>query len=230
MENLSTPARMAKDIIAIQSAGKPLNPVIDNPVNALSGNRLVPNRNVIVNDAAELISLNPYPIPDAVTILVNSNSGAGADPFTRVSLLNQDYLNNIDDNGSGAGSILYTYQDGTKFGQLTSLNISQQRSNQGAPCFGFSIRLTDSAGAGQPSLLANCNPSFTTRNVYGRSNNLDVASTFGQGRSDFDTSIMVWRVAAGFSRFTQFEFEMPGDAATDFIAVVTLYFTRNFRG
>lgn len=186
-------------------------------------NILIPSGDYDIKGVAELMSVNQYPLPDASTISVSSAGGMSAAP-TVVYLLNNASLNDIDDNGSGAASITYSYQDGFG-GKLLSDIIGGDRAKRGAICYGFSIRMNvTSGGAGDPANLALTNPFFETFNTFGRSNSLDVASTFGQGRSDFDSSIMVWRCYQNFGNFVQFGFTMPvADTAT-----VTLYWTPNF--
>jgi len=191
---------------------------------ASQSNILVPQKTTQLPSVAQILSVNQYPLPDAFTVQVASAAGGGA-VATRVFLLQQATLNDITNNGSGAASITYTYQDGFA-GRNVSNIVGNARNGMGAICFGFSIRMNVTAGgAGDAAGLAAVNASFRTFDAYGTFIPLNVSATENQERGDFDTSIMVWRCAQNLSLFTQLSFVMPvADTAT-----VTIYTTPDFK-
>lgn len=191
---------------------------------AAQSNIIMPQKTAQLPSIAQILSVNQYPLPDAFTIQVASAAGGGA-VATRVFLLQQDSLNDITNNGSGAASITYTYQDGFAGRNLSQI-VGNARNGMGAICYGFSIRMTVTAtNAGDAAGLAAANPSFRTFDAFGTFLPLNVSGTMNQERGDFDTSIMVWRTAQNLSLFTQLSFVIPvGDTAT-----VTIYTTPDFK-
>ena len=165
---------------------------------------------------------NVYPMPDSIAIQASSNNGEGA-ANTQIWLLNQDILSNITNNSSGAGSITYTYQDAFE-GKVTNELISRARGGVGAVCYGFSLRIV-TGGSGSASNLAITNPVFLTYNAFGRSVANDTNIVSDQTRSDYDSSIGVFRTTQNITRFTQMGIVL----APNSVATVTLYFTPNFK-
>lgn len=169
-------------------------------------------------------SANTFPLPTSFSVGVASAVGAGALP-TEVFLLNNDRLNNITNNGSGAGSVTYTFQDGFQ-GNVVSDLLAFSRAGVGAIIYGVAIRLDVLAtpGTGDPFGLGLTNPAFLTFGAFGRSVPLDYNVNENQTRMDFDNSIEVVSVVINFTRFSQFAFTIPiGDTAT-----VTMYTTPNW--
>lgn len=176
-------------------------------------------------DPAMKISANQNAVPRSTTITVTSVAAAGAAP-TVVYLLNQNSLNNIVNNGSGAGSITYTYQDGFGGNNLSQI-LAFARYGVGMTCFGGYIRMMTNTTPpqGDPSGLDATNPAFLFFNTYGRSTPSDINIADDQTRADQDTSIEVFTCMQNITTSVQFSFLMPvGDTAT-----VTLYFNPYFR-
>lgn len=212
-----------------------LAPSVNDRVNAVatvarSGGQQAPKGNIIIPGSAagfanpaEMFSGNVFNLPTSAMVQVASATGASAARKT-VYLLQQDTLNNVTDNGSGAASITYTYQD-TFSGKVLSALVSQARAGVGAICYGVSIRMNvTSGGAGDPANLALTNPMFVTYDSKGKESPLSLDAAADQTRKDNDTSIGVWRCVQNLSKITQFSFSMPvGDTAT-----VVFYMTPDF--
>lgn len=186
---------------------------------------IIPQAGHTFASASEQISANIFPIPNSITISVASATGAGA-AATRVGLFNQDIFGTVSNNGSGAGSITYTYQDGTTTGALVSAILTQARAAVGTICYGVATRmLVTSSKAGDATGLANANGAFYAYNAFGASIPLNLNMSSDQGRQDYDSSIEVIPLVQNISRFVQYSFVLPvGDTAT-----LTFYFTPNFR-
>lgn len=197
------------------SSGSQNAPVATKPVNIL-----IPQGNHAFNQPQAQMSANLYPIPTAITIVVASALGAGA-LATQVFLFNQDLLNNVTNNGSGAGSITYTYSDGFN-GNVVNHILANARAGVGAICYGVAVRMNVTASkAGDPAGLAVANPEWNLFNALGGVQNLNLNTNAFQQRSDYDTSIEVMPCIQNVTRFTQFAFTIPaGDTAT-----VTFYMT-----
>lgn len=186
--------------------------------NAPTGGRavgvIIPQLNQTFTSMAAQMSANQFPLPPSFTVLVRSNTGVSA-ASTRVFVLNQDILNNITNNGSGANSIVYTYQDGFNGAVLNRL-LGQARAGVGAVCFGVALRMNiTSSGAGDPAGLAGANPEFITNNALGGSASLNFNITSMQTRQDYDTSIEVIPCVQNLARFVQYGFTIPaGSTAT----------------
>jgi len=191
---------------------------------AINSGLIVPHLSAPLHTQEQLTMANVFPIPESITIQIASAVGAGSAP-TQSFVLNQDLLNNIQDNGSGPGSIVYTYQDGFAGNVVNSL-FSLARAGVGVVCYGFAVRMNVTAtGAGDAAGLAACNPFFVSFNAFGRGINNDTNITQDQTRSDFDTSIGVFRTIQNLARFTQLGLIVPvGDTVT-----ITIYTTPNFK-
>lgn len=183
---------------------------------------ILPQQNAPLVTPEQVMQANGYPLPKSITLQVSSAAGAGA-TATTVFLLNQNLLNNITDNGSGAGSITYVSNDGFS-GNLVSEILAGARANMGAVCYGLAVRMNVIAGgAGDPAGLAAANPVWLANNAFGRSTPLDFNSTDNQTRMDQDDSIQIWTCVQNVGRFVQLGLTVPvADTAT-----VTLYFDPN---
>lgn len=170
----------------------------------------------------QYISSNVYPLPQSITITVQSNAGAGA-LNTRCYLLNPDLANNPTNNGSGADSIVTTYQDGFA-GKIVSNLLKFARAGMGAICYGVAVRMTTNAGVGNAAGLNASNPVFYTYNALGSSVALPMNVSSNQQRSDFDTSIEVLPCVINIGAFVQFSLIVPVSNT----ATITMYFTKNF--
>jgi hypothetical protein len=187
-----------------------------------SANIVLPQMNHVLPDPSQVASANVYSLPDTVTIQVASAAGAGA-VATRVYVTQQDVLNNITDNGSGGGSLTYTYQDGFG-GRVVSRLLGNARAGMGAICYGFYIRFDVTGGAGDAAGLAAANPYFASYNSFGNFTPLNASFATNNTRKDFDTSLTVIQCVQNMSFLTQLSFVIPvGDTAT-----VMLYLTNNF--
>ena len=184
-------------------------------------NILVPQGTHTFSTPATQMSANNYPLPPSITIVVASATAAGA-LATRVAVFNQDLLSNVTNNGSGAGSITYTYSDGFS-GNVVNNLLSNARAGVGAICYGVALRMNvTSSKAGDPSGLAVANSQFITYNALGGQTTLNFNLTSYQQRSDYDTSIEVIPCIQNITRFVQYSFVIPaGDTAT-----ITFYFTQ----
>ena len=167
----------------------------------------------------EYKAANVYPLPDSISISINSPAGGGAVP-TRIYLLNQSYLLNEINNGSGT-DITYIFSDGFTGRVLSSL-IDQARAGVGAICFGVAIRLIETAtGNADATGLENCAPFFQYNDCQNNffSKPLNVEGSYS--RKDKDLSIVVIPCKSNINSVCQFSFIIPpGDDAT-----VTFYFT-----
>lgn len=183
----------------------------------------VPQSQHAFDSVEETMSANVFPLPKDAVVSVVSDAGEGA-IATRIYLLNQATLNNIENNGKGAASIHYTYQDGFA-GRVLSNLLSLSRAGVGAICFGVSIRLiVTSTGGDDANGLAQCNPKFYTNNTAGSTVNLDITAAGNQTRKDNDKSIGVYPVVQNISVATQFSMVISPDRT----ATVTFYFHPDF--
>lgn len=184
---------------------------------------LVPQSRHTFTDTAAVMAANVFALPNSITVSLSSAAGVGA-VATRVYLFNQDKLSNITDNGSGANSITYTYQDGFG-GNVVSELLAMARAGVGAVCYGVAIRANVIAtGAGSSAALATTNPAFYNYNALGGRTDTNFNITAEQTRGDFDTSISLFRCIANVPRFSQFSL-----IATEGITYTcTFYFTPDF--
>lgn len=208
----------ASDSALASSQVAPSRPVTQSNVN-------VPGASTPVATVNQYMAVNVFPLPAAITVTVASAAGAGA-AATLVTVFNNDLFALIDDNGSGAGSITYTFMDGTATGVVNSASMAFARAGVGAIIYGYTLRMIVTATrAGDPVGLAAANAQFRTFNGFGNNIPLNTNTTEDQTRGDFDTSIDVTPVLINFTRMTQFGFIIPvADTAT-----ATLYTTNNFK-
>lgn len=180
---------------------------------------IIPQSNHVFTSPAAQMSANQFPLASSITVTVASATGAGA-VATRIYLFNQDILNNVTNNTSGAGSITYAYQDGFS-GNIINQMLAFSRGGVGAICYGVALRMNvTSSKAGDPAGLSVANPEFITNNMLGGSTTLNFNITANQTRGDYDTSIEVIPCVQNITRFVQYSFIIPvGDTAT-----VTFYF------
>lgn len=174
----------------------------------------------------EKVSLTPVIRSTKVTI--TSAPGAGA-VETTVYLYNNDYLQSVDDNGSGASSITYNYEDGFA-GTLTSRKIQMANNAQGQVLYGGYIECY-AAGVADPTGLSNSEPQilqYTGRGTSAVPTIIEVDDNFS--RSDFSTGIGVFTCEQPFNESTQIQLNINGAAAaTTYVIVVKLYFYPNFK-
>jgi hypothetical protein len=212
---------------SVPPSASPAAPTAVGPTGGRSAGRnlILPQSDANLPNTQSVLAANQYPLPDSVTISVASAAGSGAAPVT-VYLINEQANglgNQVTDNGSGAGSVTYAYQDNFG-GKLLSSLLRDARTGMGAICYGIAIRMNiTSGGAGDPAGLATANPFFIIYNALGRSNSTDFNSTDGQNRSQYDDSIQVWNCIQNVGSFVQLGFTIPvADTAT-----ITLYFNPN---
>ncbi len=185
----------------------------------------------VLTDVGDIMSANQTAIPSSFAVNVVSAAGAGA-VSTQAVILNPDVLAPNTNNGSGAVSLTYSYQDGLTFptssaaGLVLSNLLSFARLGVGAITYGFSIRMiTTATGAGNPSGLALTTPFWGLKNFAGLFIPTSVNMTADQTRGDFDTSIEVIRAVQNVQRTVGLGFTMPvANTAT-----ITVYTVPNFK-
>lgn len=161
-------------------------------------------------------------------VAITSTAGVGA-AETTVYLYNNDYLQSVTDNGSGANSIAFNYEDGFG-GTLTSRKIQMANNAKGQTLYGgyltcFADGVADETG------LSNSEP-FLLQYV-GRGQNavptiIEVDDNFS--RSDFSDGIGVFTCEQPFNESTQFQLNINGgNAGIDYAITVKLYFYPNFK-
>lgn len=185
-------------------------------------NVFIPQANHVFENESDLMAANTYPLPPSATIQVASAAGGAS---IRVYVLNQASLNSVTNNGGGAGTVTYTYQDGFA-GVVLSNILTNARGGVGAIAYGAVIRaIVTSSKAGDPVGLAAASPRFDINNAYGSTIPTNFNITTDQTRSDYDTSIEVMSCVQNITNTTQFSFIIP---ILDTFSV-TLYFTPNFK-
>lgn len=160
-------------------------------------------------------------------VSITSNAGGGA-AETTIYLYNNNYLQTITDNGSGANSIDYNYEDGFG-GVLTSKKITNANGAQGQTLYGGYISCFADDVASEANLV-DSEPSLLQYN--GRGTNaiptiIEVDDNFS--RSDQSDGIGVFTCEQPFNESTQFQINIQGDAAVEFRILVKLYFFPNFK-
>lgn len=195
---------------------------------------VLPHANFTAKNATALMQANHWDSPKSVTITVTSTDLAGG-PYgpQLVYLFNRPSNQDVTDNGSGANSVAYQYQDG-KGGLRLDYMTNKVRGNMGIPCYGVAIRMLAN-GAADPTGLGQANPFFIWWNTFNRSDSFDLNSTDGQSRKDFDTSIQVWSIpdSVNIPQWGQFGFTIgqapaPAAGAATEAATCTFYFDEMF--
>lgn len=163
-------------------------------------------------DRGALIDVTANPRQTVITIA--SAAGGGAANIT-ASLFNEDYLNATPtNNGSGAGSVVTTYNDGFS-GNLIS-NITSTKGDRGLRVKQLQIKLTITAsGAQDPAALAACNPLHTTYNGDATSLPQSIPLVSAGTPKDFQSGFLVVNVDFPIKRYSQLSLVVPpGDTAT----------------
>jgi len=170
-------------------------------------------------------SANLYLLPANFTVTAVSNVGAGA-AATRVYLLQQDYLNNITTNGSGASSITYSYTDGFS-GRNISRAVANARAGVGAISYGTQLTFNNTAtGAADVANLNSANAYFATFDPSTGQPSTNKVNTSGdQSRSDTNFGLSVTRDIQNLSCETQLSFVLNVGVT----ATATFYLTETFR-
>jgi len=162
---------------------------------------------------------NLVAMPTQTIITVASAAGGGAVTIT-ANLFNEDFLNvTPTNNGSGAGSVVTTYNDGFT-GNLIS-HISGTYGNKGLRVKQLQIQYINSATLAQdPAAAQAANPTLTTYNGDGSSlpQIVPIAST---GNPSYQQSgFLIVNVDFTIKRYSQISLLVPaGDVAT----VVVVY-------
>ncbi len=201
----------------------PVDPLRANPGTMRMMNPMGSGRNnVVLYEALQdvppeylpIINKSGLPDQNSFNVKVVSDLGVGA-ADTRVYLFNQDLLNNIDNNGSGAGSIRYTYLDNFD-GKLQSELLGLARGGKGALFRAVALNIvTTATNVADPVSLMNSNPKFQAYNFFGDYIPLNFGITEGQGRKDFYQGIEVIECMINMLRNTQYSFIVtPGTTAT----------------
>ena len=152
--------------------------------------------------------------PTQTIFTVASASGAGALSI-QAYIFNEDYLNATPtDNGSGAGSVVTTYNDGFA-GKLIS-RISSAKGDNGIRIKQVQVTFTDNAtGLQDKASLSASNPTFITYNGDGTSLPqiipIQSAGTPAYQQSGF----LIVNIDFGVKRYSQFYLTVPaGKTAT----------------
>lgn len=181
--------------------------------------------------AGENISLTPVVRSTTVTITSTGAAGAGQ---TTVYLWNNSYLQTVTDNGGGANTISYNWEDGFT-GELTSQNIKFANGGKGQTLYGGYITCTaTTAGTTiqDETGLENSSPlllQYIGRGTASIPTIIEVNDNFS--RSDFSVGIGVFTCMQPFNQATQLQLDINGDttATTDYAITVKLYFFPNFK-
>lgn len=199
--------------------------------NMNNGNALVRGLNFMPENVSEAIAINGYPLARSITVNITSTLGVGSiDTTVRIFNEQGNSLNNaVTDNGSGAGSIVSTYQDGNG-GRQTSQLLSNARYGLGMVCIGVALRFTNvtTPASSTAAQLANSSPVFITRSMFAASPlTLPFDPATMQFRPDNTENIEYMPCRWNITNCTQFEFLMPGAAAITFSSQTTFYFPAN---
>lgn len=186
------------------------------------GNNAIASADVTKGNQAVALT----PVVRSTKCSVTSTAGGGA-VETTIYLWNNDYQN-VTDNGSGANSITYNYEDGFA-GVLTSRRIYQANMGQGQVLYGGYIECF-AAGVADPTGLSNAEPAVI--NYVGRGSLavptvIEVDDNFS--RADNSTGIGVFTCEQPFDIGTQFQLNINGAAGTTYVINVKLYFYPNFK-
>lgn len=155
---------------------------------------------------------------DDVDVLVVSTLGVDSAQSTVIYLPNNDYLQFITNNGNGAGTIAYTFDDATTDGHINSDKIRIPISGMGKDLMGFQLRILYSNDNAQSGIAAQAfqllKPTFYETDDNGAQRPLqELSSTSGQYRSDQDKTIMNYTMGAkpqNISKFINLGLVMPG--------------------
>lgn len=165
-----------------------------------NSNIVIQQKNEMMKTDAELVSINAWPLPSAITVSCANAGGAPANAF----IFNVDLLT--------PSATTDTYQDGFS-GSVVSQVLSQTRQNVGAIIYGVTAEFTVTAtGAALPSGLGTANPVWLQANTYGLSAPTNLNATVNHTRKDQATNVQVWRCRINMSRFTQFRITIPAAA------------------
>lgn len=185
----------------------PNSVLMADPAQPISGGAtIIPSGSNITVPASQLADINRYPDYSVVTVTIASATGMGAVP-TRVVVFNDspaDLDNTVDDNGSGAASITYTYSDNFG-GRLISRILSASRAGMGAVFYKLQMRCVDDSNVGNPAALGLAAPYWLQYTQYGNIGSIqEYNMSEDQNRPDNDTSIEVVTGKFNVTSFSQF--------------------------
>ncbi len=185
---------------SISQATKSVNDGRENQILSKPSNIILAQKADVMQNDAELVSVNIMPVPNAITVQCVNGGGAIANAF----VFNVDLLT--------ASATTDTYQDGFA-GSMVSRLLAQQRQGQGVIIYGVTAEFTVTAGgAALPSGLGTANPVFLQSNTYGLTIPTNLNATVNHTRKDFSDNVQVWRCRINLSRFTQFRISVPAAA------------------
>lgn len=158
-----------------------------------------------------------FPIPPAMTKVVTSATGAGAEAKTSY-FGNEDAFNaTATNNGSGAASIVNTYGDGFSGKSYNRLFAQPSINSTGLMCYGFTLQyVVTNGGAQDPSGITTANPTLLTANGTG-SNMIPRGIVLSSGARNTQYLTGVMTVAYNFvmNSITQLSYNIPvGDSVT----------------
>jgi len=185
----------------------------------------IPQVSALLHTQEDFDSANLYLLPANFTATAVSNVGAGA-VATRIYLLQQDFLNNITTNGSGANSITYSYTDGFS-GRNISRAVANARAGVGAITYGTQLTFNNTAtGAADVANLNSANAYYATFDPSTGQPSTNKVNTSGdQSRSDTNFGLSVTRDIQNLSCETQLSFVLNVGVT----ATATFYLTETFR-
>lgn len=189
-------------------------------------NIILTQKDTVLNDDAELLSSNVGGDVDTITVAITSDAG-GND--TTVNLWNTTALGNlITDNGGGANTIDYGWDDGTFNGAVDNGIVTTGRQNKGLICWRVDFELFVD-GLSDPANIAILRPVWLTYDAFGRGTPVSMNTAARHTRQDFDKGIVNMYCIQNVSPYTQAVFVMPSSAGavTNNVANVTFYFKRS---
>lgn len=233
----STLSPIAKQLASIPSTlNNAMNKTPQAERNTPLSGIIIPQGDHTFSNIGSMLSANQYSIPDSISVVITSTSAVGSAP-TRIFLFNQAFLQNITNNGGGAGTIAYTWEDGSATGGAVSEIVGGARSNVGAICYGVSLRydVTPPLGVitGNPAGVAGSAPAFLINTGYAFPMPTNLNPTSNQTRKDQDQSIGVYPVIVNVPRFAQFSAVIPASGLLANVGQVdtltaTFYFTKDY--
>lgn len=190
----------------------------------------VPKAEDAFDNQEETDSVNVLPKIRDFNVSITSTLGVGAGD-TQVFIFNTSsnlFNNLVTDNGSGAGSISYTWSDGYN-GNIISSVMARARHSVGAIIYGYSITATNPAtGAYLPTAIGILDPVWYIATFGANKTPMEQISATGWTRKDTAPGIQVIRGTINLSEWTQHSVIIYGNVGITCNLLFTYYTESKF--